>query len=287
MKIGAVFPQTEIGEDPAVIREYMQAVEAMGFDYVLAYDHVVGANPERPGGWRGPYTHKTPFHEVFALFSYAAALTQRLEFATGILILPQRETALVAKQAAQIDLLSGGRLRLGVGVGWNKVEMEALGFDFHTRGKRTDEQVRVLRQLWMHELVTFEGEFHSLDDVGLNPMPVQRPIPLWFGGGAEPVLRRMAKYGAGWMPNRMSVEQASKTLATIHQYLAEEGRGSDEFGVDVRLSIAVQPPETWAEEVRSWRAIGGTHFALNTMSAGYTSLDQHLGALRQFKETLR
>ncbi len=284
MKFGAVFPQTEIGSDVGKIREYIQEVEAMGLEYLLAYDHVVGANPDRPGGWHGPYTDQTPFHEIFVLFAYAAAITQRLEFTSGILILPQRETALVAKQAAEIDLLSGGRLRIGVGVGWNQVEMEALGFDFRTRGRRSEEQIQVLQQLWTQNLVKFEGKFHKLDDVGLNPMPVQRPIPLWFGGSADVVLRRMAKYGAGWMPNRLSADKARDTLATIRQYLAEEGRSAENFGVDVRLSIAVQPPETWQQEIASWREIGATHISLNTMGAGYTSLDQHLAALRQFAQ---
>jgi len=284
---GAVFPQTEIGKDPAALRTYFTEVEAMGFDYVLAYDHVVGANPDRPGGWRGPYTHETPFHEVFTLFSYAAAITETLEFATGILILPQRQTALVAKQAAQVDLFSGGRLRLGVGVGWNRVEMEALGEDFSNRGKRSAEQVELLHKFWTQELLTFESDYHHLDDVGILPLPVQRPIPVWFGGGADPVLRRMARLGEGWMPNFMPVERATETVKTLHTYLSEEGRDPANFGMDVRLSMNRQPQEAWQPYMDGWRDLGATHFAMNTMSADYTSLDQHLAALRQFIEYVR
>jgi alkanesulfonate monooxygenase SsuD/methylene tetrahydromethanopterin reductase-like flavin-dependent oxidoreductase (luciferase family) len=126
MNIGVVFPQTEIGNDPVAIRDYAQTVEGLGYTHVIAYDHVVGANPNRPGGWLGPYTFETPFHEPFVLFAFMASVTHKLGFAPGIIILPQRQTVLVAKQAATLDVLSGGRLRLGVGIGWNQVEYIAL-----------------------------------------------------------------------------------------------------------------------------------------------------------------
>ncbi len=172
MKIGVVFPQTEIGNDPVAIRDYAQAVEAMGYTHILTFDHVLGANPERPGGWKGPYTHRHAFHEPFVLFGFLACATMRVELVTGILILPQRQTALVAKQAAAVDVLSRGRLRLGIGVGWNAVEFEALGEDFHTRGKRVEEQIEVMRALWTKELVTFSGKWHKLPDAGINPLCV-------------------------------------------------------------------------------------------------------------------
>ncbi|MBX7251491.1 MAG: LLM class F420-dependent oxidoreductase, partial [Candidatus Promineofilum sp.] len=200
MHIGLVYPQTEYPADPAAVRDYAQTAEALGFSHILAYDHVLGANPDRPGGWTGPYTYQTPFMEPFVLFSHMAAVTTHLGFATGILILPQRETALVAKQAATLDVLCGGRLRLGIGTGWNEVEYVALGQDFHTRGRRQEEQIEVLRALWTQELVTFKGRWHDIPDAGLNPLPVQRPIPLWFGGHADVVLRRLARLGDGWMP---------------------------------------------------------------------------------------
>lgn len=283
MQYGVVFPQTEIGSDPAAIRAYAQTVEALGYDYLLAYEHVIGANPDRPGGWRGPYTHESPFHEPFVLFSYLAALTTRLQFVTGILILPQRSTVLVAKQAAALDVLSGGRLRLGVGVGWNEVEMRALGYDFRARGRRSAEQVQLLRRLWTEPLVTFDGEFHTIEDAGLNPLPVQRPIPLWFGGGADPVLRRMARLGDGWMPNTMPVERGKPLVAKLRGYLADAGRDPDAFGLDVRVNVSQLPEEPqWAAYLDGWRALGATHACVNTMGLGFTSVDEHLAVIRRF-----
>ena len=192
MNIGVVFPQVEIGNDPAAIRDYAQAVEAMGYTHILAFDHVLGANPPSHPGLKGPYTYKHPFHEPFVLFGFLAAVTTRVELVTGIIILPQRQTALVAKQTACVDVLSGGRLRLGVAVGWNFVEYEALGEDFKNRGQRIEEQIEILRALWTKELVTVEGRWHRVTDAGINPPPVQRPIPIWMGGESDPVVRRAA-----------------------------------------------------------------------------------------------
>jgi len=282
-KLGVVFPQTEIGPDPTAVRDYAQAAEGMGYDYLLAYDHVLGANPDRPGGWSGPYTHETLFHEVFVLFGYLAGITQRLELVTGILILPQRQTALVAKQAAEIDVLSGGRLRLGVGIGWNEVEYIALNENFHNRGKRLEEQVALLRALWTKPLVTFQGEYHTIPDAGLKPMPLQRPIPVWFGGGADVALRRMARLGDGWIPNIMPFEKLRADLENVHDYLEQAGRSPKQFGVDVRLSVARTPQTEWVREANRLRKLGVTHIAVNTMRAGFTALDQHLDALRRFQ----
>ncbi len=200
MQFGVVYPQTEFPPDPAAIKDFAQAAEALGLSHVVAYDHVVGANPNRPGGWKGPYTHESAFLEPFSLYSYMAAHTTRLGFLTGILILPQRQTTLVAKQAATLDVLSGGRLRLGIGLGWNEVEYVALGQDFHNRGRRMEEQVDVLRRLWTEPLVTYRGRWHRIEDAGLNPLPVQRPIPIWFGGTDDRALRRGARLGDGWLP---------------------------------------------------------------------------------------
>src|ERR687892_732444 len=202
MKLGVVFPQTEIGSDPAVIPDYAQAAEGAGYDHLLVFDHVLGGKVERFDklGRRPPYTDESPFHEVFVLFGYLAACTQRLELVTGIVILPQRQTALVAKQAAAVDVLTGGRLRLGVGIGWNDVEYEALGEDFHNRGRRSAEQIELLRLLWTQEVVNFEGRYHKITYAGINPLPVQQPIPLWFGGGAPQVVKRLARLGDGWFP---------------------------------------------------------------------------------------
>lgn len=285
MKLGVTFPQTEIGADPVVIRDYVQTVEGLGYDYLLAYDHVLGANPERPGGWRGPYTFRKMFHEPLVTFAWMAAFTQRLEFCAGVLILPQRQTALVAKQAAQVSLLSGGRLRLGVGIGWNAVEYEALNEDFHTRGKRIEEQVTLLRELWTSPLVTFKSQHHSIPDAGINPLP-PHPIPIWFGGEAEAVLRRMARLGDGWIANRTPLPELRARLDQLHGYIREAGRDPAQFGIDWRLSINRTPPDQWAREVEQLAQMGVTHVGINTMSAGYTRPDQHLEVLRQFKTTL-
>lgn len=285
MKFGVVFPKTEIEPDPIVIRDFAQAVEGMGYDYLLAYDHVLGANPDRPGGWAGrPYDYTDSFHEPFVLYGYLAGLTERIKLVTGILILPQRQTALVAKQAAQVDILSGGRLVLGVGIGWNEVEYEALGQDFRNRGKRSAEQVELLNLLWTQRLVTFKGKYHSIPDAGLYPLPVQQPIPVWFGGGADAVLRRMARLGQGWFANG-SVNDAQKAkVEQLHGYLAAEGRDPATFGIDGRLNIGTIPRADWAKTVDQWRQLGATQMGAVTMNAGFDSIDAHLNAFRQFKK---
>ncbi len=284
MKIGVVFPQTEFGNDPAAIRDYAQQVEAMGYTHIVAYDHVLGANPERPEGWQGPYTYQTPFHEPFVLFGFMAAATERIEFATGILILPQRQTALVAKQAATLDVLSGGRFRLGVGIGWNKVEYEALGEDFHTRGRRIEEQVSLLRQLWAEPLVTFEGEWDTIPDAGLKPLPLKRDIPLWFGGHADAVLRRIAQGGDGWFLNYRTPESAAPALETLDGYIAEAGRSRADVGLEARLNVTDGDAASWRALLDGWRAAGMSHLSVNTMGAGLDSPDAHLDALRRVAE---
>lgn len=286
MKLGVVFPQTEIGTDPAVIRDYAQTAEGLGYQYLLTYDHVLGANPERPGGWQGPYTYRDSFHEPFVLFGYLAGQTETLELVTGILILPQRQTALVAKQAAAVDVLSGGRLRLGIGIGWNPVEYEALGQDFHTRGRRVEEQVQVLRALWQNELVTIEGEWHYIPDAGLNPLPVQRPIPIWMGGMAEPVLRRVARMADGWLPQFQPGPEAEAMLGRLREYIQEAGRDPEEVGIDGRISLATLEPGEWATRVRAWQVLGATHLAINTMGMGLESPADHIETIRRFKTVI-
>jgi probable F420-dependent oxidoreductase len=284
MEFGAVFPQTEFGNDPAAVRDYAQTLEGLGFSHVVAYDHVLGANPDRPGGWQGPYTYQNPFHEPFVLFSFMAGFTQRLGFVTSIIILPQRQTALAAKQAATLDVLSGGRLRLGVGIGWNSVEYAALGQDFHTRGQRMAEQVRLLKQLWTRPLVTFEGRWDRIDDAGINPLPVQRPIPVWFGGHAEPVLRRAAELGDGWMPNFRTVADARPALDLLERFLAEAGRARGDFGLEARLPYGDGNPDAWHATLRDWQAAGATYMSVNTMGRGFQTPAEHIAALRTFAE---
>ena len=228
MRVGVVFPQTELGGDPGAVRAYGEQVEELGFNHVLAYDHVVGADPNVQTGWSGPYDVHTTFHEPLVMFGYLAAITRSLELVTGVIILPQRQTVLVAKQAAEVDLLSGGRLRLGVGIGWNSVEYEALGEDFSNRGKRSAEQIALLRSLWRDQSVTFEGAFHRLTGAGLAPLPVQRPIPVWIGAGSAPGYKRVGWLADGWFPMvapdrssrrhaRWSSERPSRRAGTLPQ----------------------------------------------------------------------
>lgn len=280
MKIGVVFPQTEYGTNPVAIRDYAQTAEELGYTHILAYDHVLGANPDRPGGWSGPYTYQTPFHEPFVLFSYMAGITQRIQFASGIIILPQRQTALAAKQAASLDVVSGGRFRMGIGIGWNKVEYQALNQDFHTRGKRIEEQVGVMRQLWTQPLVNFSGNWHTIPDAGINPLPVQRPIPIWFGGHADVVLRRIARLGDGWMPNSRSPESAKPELDKLTQYLESEGRSRGDIGIEARIKYEDGDLDQIGKLLMNWESIGATHISINTMGCGFESPGEHLDALR-------
>ena len=286
MKIGVVFPQTEIGQDPAMIRDYAQAVEAMGYTHMLAFDSVVGANPDRPGGWDSQFDYRHAFHEPFALFAFCAAVTRRIELVTGVLILPQRQTTLVAKQAAEVDVLSGGRLRLGVGVGWSPVEFEALGENIHDRGKRIEEQLEVMRLLWTRELVTYAGRWHRVPDAGINPLPVQRPIPVWMGGEAEAVLRRAARLADGWItlqtfrPGPAAQDTVDRLLGLVR----EAGRDPTTFGIEGRVALAQVRPEERPKEMAAWRAMRGiTHLCVNTMGLGLPGPEEHVRTLERFK----
>ncbi|MCA9934468.1 MAG: LLM class F420-dependent oxidoreductase [Ardenticatenaceae bacterium] len=286
MKIGVVFPQTEFGNDHGAIREYAQTAESLGFTHILAYDHILGANPNRPGGWQGPYTYQTPFHEPFVLFGFMAGVTQQIAFTTGILILPQRETAVVAKQAATLDVLSNGRFRLGVGIGWNPVEYTALNQNFKTRGRRIEEQIELLQILWQNELVTYEGRWHTISDAGLNPLPIQRPIPIWLGGHADAVLHRIARLGDGWLPNYRSAARARPEIEKLAGYLVENGRSLTDIGIEFRLSYGDGNPDVWQQAITEWQAVGATHMTLNTMSLGFSIPQQHLNAIRHFAEEI-
>ncbi len=288
MRIGAIFPQSEIGSDPAVIADWTQAVEGMGFDHILAYDHVLGAHPDRfEGKFRPPYTHETSFHEPFVLFGFMAALTKRIELTTGIIILPQRQTALVAKQAAALDVLSGGRLRLGVGIGWNFVEYEALGENFRNRGRRIEEQVALMRRLWTEPLVDFEGKYHTVKQAGIQPMPVQRPIPVWFGGGADAVLQRIARLADGWFPQFSAGPQGAETLDKLRGYIHEAGRKVEDVGVEGRINLHTTPEDAWGSTLAAWSDLGATHVTVNTMYAKLPSPQAHIDLVRRFIEGTR
>ena len=287
MQIGVVLPQTEIGNDPGAIAAYAQAVEAMGFTHILVFDHVLGANPERPGGWKGPYTYRHAFHEPFVLFGFLAAATRRVGLVTGIVILPQRQTALVAKQAAAVDVLSGGRLRLGVGVGWNAVEFEALGEDFTKRGQRIEEQVEVMRALWTQELVTFAGREHRISDAGLNPLPVQRPIPIWMGGESEVVQQRMARLADGWMPHFRAGAAGQAAIDRIHGLVKAVGRDPKAFGIEGRMTLSQIPPAEWGKEMEAWKAMRGvTHLCVHTGGMSLAKPADHVETLRRFREVV-
>lgn len=286
MQVGVVFPQTEIGASPAAVRDYVQAAEGLGYSHLIVYDHVLGADAQRHPGWNGPYSHTDMFHEPFVLFGYLAALTQRIQLVTAVIILGQRQTALVAKQAAEVDVLTGGRLRLGVGIGWNHVEYEALGENFHNRGRRSEEQIAVLRALWTQEVVDFKGRWHQISHAGLNPLPVQRPIPIWLGGRAEAVIRRVACVADGWFPQFAPDKAGHETLARVHTYAREAGRDPSTIGIEGRISIGLRPPDSWAQEAEAWQTLGATHLSVNTMNAGLRSTADHINAIRRFKEAL-
>lgn len=293
MKLGVVFPQTEIGTDPHTIRDFAQAVEGMGFHHLLVYDHVLGADTAGRPGWLG-YDRHDAFHEPFVLFGYLAAWTTRLELVTGIVILPQRQTALVAKQAAQVDVLSGGRLRLGIGLGWNSVEYEALGMAFHNRGARIAEQIAVLRALWTEEVVTFRGRWHTITEAGLKPMPVQRPIPIWIGGAADAVFRRVAKMADGWiygggLPNpfvRPQPRSPRDLVERLRRAVQAAGRDPATVGIEGRMPIDRGGPDEWRQRADEWRNLGATHLCVVTMRAGFGTPDEHLEALRRFREAV-
>lgn len=284
IQLGVVFPQNEIGANPTGIRDYAQAVEGLGYSHLVAYDHVLGADPTHRPGWQG-YTFQNMFHEPFVLFGYLAALTQ-LELVTGVIILPQRQTALVAKQAAEVDVLSGGKLRLGVGVGWNAVEYEALGMNFHTRGRVVEEQIEVLRLLWSQEIVTYHGQFHSITEAGLNPLPVHRSIPIWTGGRAEVLLRRTARLADGWFPLGQPDDKMQQTVERLRSYLREAGRNPDTFGIQAQVNAKDATPDEWERQTKKWRDLGATHICINTMGAGFDSLQQHIEAIRHYKEAV-
>jgi probable F420-dependent oxidoreductase len=284
VNIGVVFPQTEIGADRGAIRAYAQRVEELGFTHLLAYDHVLGADPAAHAGWSGPYDVDTTFHEPFVLFGYLAGVTS-LELVTGIIILPQRQTALVAKQAAEVDLLTGGRFRLGVGLGWNAVEYEALGKNFADRGRRMTEQVELMRRLWTERTVTFDGGYDTVSGAGLAPPPVQRPIPLWFGAQSQRAYIRVGRLADGWfpqMPPDSRLDEAWQVIAT-----AAEDAGRDPATIAMEGRVSWRGADTLVDHVSRWQAAGASHLSINTMGAGLGQVDGHLEALAEAAEALR
>ncbi|MCU1484065.1 MAG: putative F420-dependent oxidoreductase, Rv2161c family [Actinomycetia bacterium] len=280
MRIGVVFPQTEIGADVGAVRAYGERAESLGFDHLLAYDHVVGADTTVHTPWNGPYDVDTTFHEPLVLFGYLAAVTSRIELVTGIIILPQRQTALAAKQAAEVDLLSGGRFRFGVGIGWNAVEYEALGKDFTNRGRRLDEQLLLLRRLWTERAVTFEGTYEQVTAAGIAPLPIQRPIPVWIGAASAPAYRRAGRLADGWFPQMAPGPKLDDALAQVAAGAAEVGRDHSAIGMEGRINWKGDV-DLLVEHVEGWRTAGASHLSINTMGAGLGGVDGHLAVLTE------
>lgn len=285
MRVGVTFPQTELGGDPGAVRAYAERVEELGYSHILVYDHVVGADTAVHTGWKGPYDVHTTFHEPFVMYGYLAAVTRSLELVTGVIILPQRQTALVAKQAAEVDLLSGGRFRLGIGVGWNAVEYEALGEDFGNRGKRSAEQIELLRRLWTEQSVTFDGEFHTVTGAGLAPLPVQRPIPVWVGAASPPGYKRAGRLADGWFPMMGPGPALDEALAVVEGAAVEAGRDPATIGMQGRVDWRGDGDAT-AEGLAAWAKAGASHVSVNTMGGGLKTVDDHLTALAQVAESL-
>jgi len=289
MELGVTFPQTGIGDDPELLRAYARTAEDAGFGHLLAYDHVLGA--DREGDSEGPYDVDDRFHEPLVTFAHLAAVTDELTFVTGILILPQRQTALVAKQAAQVDVLSGGRLRLGVGLGWNELEYEALGMPFEQRARRMEAQIPLLRSLWTERTVRGDDEFHTVPDAGLNPRPVQQPIPVWMGGTADPALRRAAAMADGWLPQASPGGPFDDRLQRLRGYLREAGRDPQEFAVVGRMNLRSPHDDGddagWIERVEAWQEAGATHLAIDTMGVGLEDPREHAETIRTFADRVR
>ena len=286
MQVGVVFPQTEIGADPGGVRAFAQAAQQLGYRHLLAYDHVLGADISARPDWPGPYTAEHQFHEILVLFGYLAAAAPSLELVTGVLVLPQRQTALVAKQAAEIDILTGGRFRLGVGLGWNFVEFESLGEEFGNRGRRAEEQIELLRRLWTEPVVTFEGRYHRVPGAGINPLPVQRPIPVWIGGSAEPAIRRAARIADGFFPQRPLAGGWPATMERLRAWLEEAGRDPGAFGIEARIDVSSGTPDDWRRAAEEWRALGATHLSVAAMRGGLAGPDAHIGRIGEAAEAL-
>jgi probable F420-dependent oxidoreductase len=285
MEIGAVVPHHEIGTDPGAIRAYAQGLEGLGITHLLIYDHVMGADPDRPGGFKGAYDKDVAFHEPFTFFSFVAAVTERLDLVTAVLISPQRQTVLIAKQAAELAILSGNRFRLGIGTGWNTIEYQALNEEFTTRGRRQEEQVELLRRLWTEDAFSFDGTFHTVDRASILPRP-SRPVPILFGGSAPALLERCGRLGDGWIPLGSPNDTSRERLDAIRAHRAAAGRTLDGFLVQAQAQYAGGDPDRWRSHADRWRALGATHLAVATHNAGPTDVDGHLARVAEYQSAL-
>ena len=283
MKLGVVFPQTEIGSDPADVARFATTAEELGYDHLIAYDHVLGANTASRPDWRGPYTAESMFHEPFVLFGYLAGLTKAIELVTAVIILPQRQTALVAKQAACVDVLSRGRLRLGIGTGWNTVEYDSLNEDFSNRGRRSEEQIDVLRTLWANETITFNGEWHQIEDAGINPLPEAREIPIWLGGMAPQVIDRVGRIADGWFP--FLNPNLGEQLRDVHRSAEKVGRDPTTIGVECIIPLSTGDDDA-SDQLENLQDIGVTHAAVVTMNSGLADAQQHIDAIKRYRDVV-
>ena len=294
MELGVTVPIVEFGDDLGAVREFVQAAEQLGYTHIRILDHVLGADPQyHPEVPRFPYTYQSYIHEPFTLMAFLSGITTTIKLVTGILILPQRQTALVAKQAAEVDVLSGGRLRLGIGIGWNPVEYEALGQDFRTRGRRCEEQIAVLRQLWTQEIVNFEGRDHKISHAGIRPLPIQRPIPIWLGAGSsanpiptERVLKRIGTLADGWFPMFPYEHAGRDVIEKVKEYARSSGRDPSAMGMEGRIRMASNGPEDWLAEAKAWEGMGATHLSASTVGLQTDTIEQHIEALQRLKETI-
>jgi probable F420-dependent oxidoreductase len=283
VKLVAFYASSDLGSDPAVLRDYAQAAEASGYERLSMGEHVLGADPDRPGGWEGPYTHENEWPDPFPTFGYLASVTERIELMTGVLILPQRQTVLVAKQVAELDILSGGRFILGIGTGWNAVEYEALGKDFHNRGRRMEEQIALMRALWRDEIVSFEGRWHHVTKAGISPRPPSGEIPIWMGGSHERVIDRVGRLGDGWFPLRIDTDQVISGIGRIRAAAIEAGRDADAIGTQGSITAGGDTADQVDAAAKLEKA-GATHAALFTAGAGFSTPQQHIDAITSFAE---
>ena len=286
MDFGISFPQTEIGNDPAIIRNFVETAEGLGFDRLTLVDHILGAKEAKDAPWAVHYTIEYGFHEPLTLFAWIAGFTKSIQLVTANVVLPQRQTELVAKQAAQIDILTGGRMVLGIGVGWSKSEFEALNMNFANRGARIEEQVNLLRRLWTDELVEFEGKWHKISEMGMNPRPIQQPIPIWFGAMEEVAVRRAARIGDGWLmsPRGKPDDQMKKLVEAFYGEAESAGRNVNDLGIDATVFAEDRGPNEWLSEAQAWRDLGATSITFRTSESGFAHIDQHINAMRRLAE---
>jgi len=292
MKFGLflLMPQRD-GEKPlrsatAEALDQIRFAEDLGFDRLTMVDHILGAKDARDAPWAVHYTIEYGFHEPMTLFAWIAGFTSRLRLVTANVVLPQRQAELVAKQAAEVDILSGGRLTLGVGVGWSASEFAALGMDFTNRGRRIEEQVALMRRLWCEELVDFEGEWHGMSEMGMNPLPIQRPIPIWFGAMVDPAIRRAARIGDGWLmsPRQDPDDKIARQIEMFHDTARQAGRDPAALGIDATVFAQDRGPDEWLAEAETWLGLGATSVTFRTSESGFTEVAQHLDAMRRLAE---